>query len=89
MHEAVLLLDAFPVRSVNLGATILDARQRRPNQAHGVLSLEAGGDGLGKVRICDPHHEASGSESGILQAPRTVALRAVFGQLGLHCPRTG
>jgi len=56
MHETMLLLDAAPVRQMNLGVTVLDDRQRRADQRHRVLQREAGADAFGEMGVGNMAH---------------------------------
>jgi len=56
MHEAMLLLDARPVRQVDFGAAVLDDGQRGLDQVHRVLPVETGADPVGEVRIGNRSH---------------------------------
>ena len=56
MHEAVLLLDAVPVRNMDFGTSSLDQRQRGADQRHRVLQRKAGADAVGKLRVAGAGH---------------------------------
>ena len=60
MHEAMLLLDAVPMRHMDFSAPVLDDRQRRPNQVHGILFVETDRDTFGEVGIGRTGHNTFG-----------------------------
>jgi hypothetical protein len=68
MDEAMLLLDALPVRQVDLGRSGLDHRHRGLDQVHRVLPVEARAHAVGEMRIGLVGHGEGLLSSGLAAA---------------------
>lgn len=56
MNEAVLLLDAVPMRDMDFRSPVFYDRQCGPNEVHGVLLVETCRDGFGEIGIGRRRH---------------------------------